>query len=122
MSVTKRLSVFLGKTPTFGDDVYIASTAVVVGDVRIGSRSSVWYNAVLRGDINYISIGEDTNIQYGVLGHLADDFPLIVGNKLQSDMEPLYMRVRSKIVLDWNECHNLDGAMISKIRLLRLVL
>ena len=82
MSVTKRLSAFLGKTPTFGDNVYIAPTAVVVGDVRIGSRSSVWYNAVLRGDINYISIGEDTNIQDGVIGHLADDFPLIVGNRV----------------------------------------
>ena len=77
MSVTKRLSAFLGKTPIFGDDVYIAPTAVIVGNVRIGSRSSVWYNAVLRGDINYISIGDDTNIQDGVIGHLADDFPLI---------------------------------------------
>ena len=51
----------------------------MVGDVRLGDGSSVWYGSVLRGDINFISIGEGTNLQDGVIGHLADDFPLEVG-------------------------------------------
>ena len=51
----------------------------MVGDVRLGDGSSVWYGTVLRGDINFISIGEGTNLQDGVIGHLADDFPLEVG-------------------------------------------
>ena len=51
----------------------------MVGDVRLGDGCSVWYGSVLRGDINFISIGEGTNLQDGVIGHLADDFPLEVG-------------------------------------------
>ena len=62
--------------------MFIASSAVVVGDVRLGEHSSVWYNAVLRGDINYISIGDETNVQDGVIGHLSDDHPLLVGNRV----------------------------------------
>ena len=82
MSVEDRLSSFLGKKPTISNGVFIAPTAVVVGDVRLGEHSSVWYNAVLRGDINYISIGKETNIQDGVIGHLSDDHPLVVGNQV----------------------------------------
>lgn len=80
MSVEERLSEFLSKKPLIGDDVFIAPGAVVVGDVTVGNNSSVWYNCVLRGDINSITIGFGTNIQDGVIGHLADDYPLIVGN------------------------------------------
>ena len=47
-----QLNTFLRKPPTLGPNVYIASTAVVLGDVTLGAHSSVWYNAVLRGDIN----------------------------------------------------------------------
>ena len=80
MSVRDRLSCFLSKKPTISKGVFIAPSAVIVGDVRLGEYSSVWYNAVLRGDINYISIGKETNIQDGVIGHLADDHPLLVGS------------------------------------------
>ena len=51
-----------------------------MGDVRLGKNANIWYGAVLRGDINSISIGEGSNIQDGVIGHLSDDYPLIVGN------------------------------------------
>jgi carbonic anhydrase/acetyltransferase-like protein (isoleucine patch superfamily) len=80
LSVEERLSEFLSKKPLIGDDVFIAPGAVVIGDVTVGNNSSVWYNCVLRGDINSITIGFGTNIQDGVIGHLADDYPLIVGN------------------------------------------
>ena len=76
----KQLDTFLGKRPRLGKGVYIAKTAVVVGDVKLGDHSSVWYNAVLRGDINRIVVGHHTNIQDNAVLHLADEFPCIVGN------------------------------------------
>ncbi len=79
-NLTGQLDRFLRKPPTLGSDVYLASTAVVVGDVTIGDHSSVWYNAVLRGDINFIRIGHHTNIQDNAVVHLADDYPAIIGN------------------------------------------
>lgn len=78
--LTEQLDRFLRKRPTLGADVYLASTAVVVGDVTIGEHSSVWYNSVLRGDINFIHIGHHTNIQDNVVVHLADDYPAIIGD------------------------------------------
>jgi gamma-carbonic anhydrase len=77
--LTHQLNTFLRKQPTLGPNVYIASTAVVLGDVTLGAHSSVWYNAVLRGDINRIIVGEYTNIQDNAVLHLADGFPCIVG-------------------------------------------
>jgi carbonic anhydrase/acetyltransferase-like protein (isoleucine patch superfamily) len=53
---------------------------VVVGDVTLGDRSSVWYGAVLRGDINRIVVGHDSNVQDNAVLHLADDYPCLVGN------------------------------------------
>jgi carbonic anhydrase/acetyltransferase-like protein (isoleucine patch superfamily) len=76
----KQLDTFLRKPPTVGKGVYIAKTAVVVGDVTLGDYSSVWYNAVLRGDINRIAVGHHSNIQDNAVLHLADDYPCIVGN------------------------------------------
>jgi carbonic anhydrase/acetyltransferase-like protein (isoleucine patch superfamily) len=76
----KQLDTFLRAKPALGAGVYIAKGAVVVGDVRLGDHSSVWYNAVLRGDINYIQVGHHTNIQDNAVLHLADEFPCIVGN------------------------------------------
>ncbi len=58
-----------GFTPEIGEDVFLAETAVVIGDVKIGRDSSIWYNAVLRGDVNSITIGERSNIQDGVVIH-----------------------------------------------------
>ena len=76
----KQLETFLCRRPSFGLRVYIASGATVVGDVRLGDHSSVWYNAVLRGDINRIVVGHHTNIQDGAVLHLSDDFPCRIGN------------------------------------------
>jgi carbonic anhydrase/acetyltransferase-like protein (isoleucine patch superfamily) len=75
-----QLDKFLRAKPQLGAGVYIAKGAVVLGDVRLGEHSSVWYHAVVRGDINYIEVGHHTNIQDNAVLHLADDFPCIVGN------------------------------------------
>src|SRR6266516_6712238 len=76
----QQLDSFLRKSPTLGERVYIARGAVVLGDVTLGDHSSVWFNAVLRGDINRIVVGHHTNIQDNAILHLADDFPCVVGN------------------------------------------
>ncbi len=75
-----QLDTFLRKSPRLGEHVYIAQSAVVLGDVNLGDFSSVWYNAVLRGDINRIVVGHHTNIQDNAVLHLADEFPCLVGN------------------------------------------
>src|SRR5688572_23766205 len=77
--LTHQLDTFLRKKPTLAPNVYIASTAVVLGDVTLGAHSSVWYNAVLRGDINRIIVGEYSNVQDNAVLHLADSFPCILG-------------------------------------------
>lgn len=79
-AVTRQLERFLTRKPRLGVGVYVARGAVVVGDVTIGDRSSVWYNAVLRGDINRIVVGHDSNIQDNAVLHLADEFPCRVGH------------------------------------------
>jgi len=78
--VEKQLDKFLLQKPRLGQGVYIARGATVVGDVTLGDFSSIWYNAVLRGDINRIVIGHHTNIQDGSVLHLEDELPCIVGN------------------------------------------
>ncbi|HMP81299.1 MAG TPA: gamma carbonic anhydrase family protein [Verrucomicrobiota bacterium] len=76
----KQLDQYLRRTPRVGRGVYITRSAVVVGDVKLGNYSSVWYNAVLRGDINRIVVGHHSNIQDNAVLHLADDYPCLVGN------------------------------------------
>jgi gamma-carbonic anhydrase len=58
-----------GKTPTFGENCFLADTAVVVGEVSMGDNCTVWFNAVVRGDVHSISIGNNTNIQDGAIIH-----------------------------------------------------
>jgi gamma-carbonic anhydrase len=78
--LSKQLDRFLSKKPKIGKGVYIARGAAVLGDVTLGDYSSVWYNAVLRGDINRIVVGHHSNVQDNAVLHLADDFPCILGN------------------------------------------
>ena len=75
-----QLDRFLRRQPVLGEGVYLARTAVVVGDVTIGDHSSVWYHAVLRGDINHIKVGAYSNIQDGAVIHLADEYPCEIGD------------------------------------------
>lgn len=58
-----------GIAPQFGEDVYLAENATVVGDVIMGDRCSVWFNAVVRGDVNSIRMGNQVNIQDGAVIH-----------------------------------------------------
>jgi len=62
-----------GISPALGADVFIAPSAEVIGDVKIGARASIWFGCVVRGDSNKITIGESTNIQDGTIVHVNHD-------------------------------------------------
>ena len=71
------------KTPQINESAFIAENAVIIGDVTIGAKSSIWYNCVLRGDMNFIRIGNDTNIQDGTIVHVdSKGYPTILGDRV----------------------------------------
>jgi carbonic anhydrase/acetyltransferase-like protein (isoleucine patch superfamily) len=78
---------FQGMTPNIDPSAFIAETAVIIGDVTIGAGSSIWYNVVVRGDVNFIRIGTRSNVQDLTMLHVthkkhADDpgAPLVIGD------------------------------------------
>ncbi len=76
------LSERLRLGPRLHPTAFVVPGATVVGDVTLGEGSSVWYGAVLRGDINRIVIGAHSNIQDCAVLHLADDFPVLIGERV----------------------------------------
>jgi len=71
------------KYPTWGSDCFIAENATIVGDVIMGDNCSVWFNAVIRGDVHYIKIGNNTNIQDGAVIHATYlKAPTNIGNNV----------------------------------------
>jgi carbonic anhydrase/acetyltransferase-like protein (isoleucine patch superfamily) len=79
MTPKQRLKKHLGKTPRTSGAIFIARSATVVGDVVLGAKTSVFYGAVLRGDIQSIRVGEGTNIQDNAVIHLADNYGVAIG-------------------------------------------
>jgi carbonic anhydrase/acetyltransferase-like protein (isoleucine patch superfamily) len=67
-----------GKRPTVHPDAYIAPTAVLIGDVDIAAKASVWFGAVLRGDEAQIKVGEGANVQDNAVIHCAKDLPTVI--------------------------------------------
>ena len=75
------IAAFLDHSPEIDDHAFIAPTAAVIGAVRIGAGSSIWYQVTVRGDNNYITIGTGTNIQDNSCIHISSrEFPTIIGN------------------------------------------
>jgi Carbonic anhydrases/acetyltransferases, isoleucine patch superfamily len=73
----------LDKHPQFGNDCFIAPNATIVGNVAMGNLCSVWFNAVVRGDVNSIKIGNKVNIQDGVIIHCTyQKHPTVIGNNV----------------------------------------
>jgi len=72
-----------GKSPEYGNDCFVAPNATIVGDVKMGDESSVWFNSVIRGDVNYIKIGNRVNIQDGAIIHCTyQKYPTNIGNNV----------------------------------------
>ena len=79
----KNILSYKGIYPKLHQSVFIVESAIIIGDVEIGEYSSVWFNAVIRGDVNYIRIGYRTNIQDLCMLHVTKDTrPLILGNEI----------------------------------------
>lgn len=72
-----------GKSPQIPDDCYIAENATIVGDVVMGTQCSVWFNAVIRGDVHYIKMGNKVNVQDGAVIHATyQKSPATIGNNV----------------------------------------
>ena len=69
-----------GKVPRIADSAFIAPGCVLIGDVMIGEEASIWYNCVVRADVDRISIGARSNIQDGSVLHCDAGFPLLIGD------------------------------------------
>jgi carbonic anhydrase/acetyltransferase-like protein (isoleucine patch superfamily) len=72
-----------GHTPKFGKDCFLAENSVIVGDVVMGDQCSIWYNAVIRGDVHFIRMGNKVNIQDGAVVHCTyQKSPTTIGNNV----------------------------------------
>lgn len=79
LELRDRLKTFLHAQASIHPEAYIATSARLVGDVRIGKHCSLWPFVAARGDLNYITIGDETNVQEGAILHLSESHPLIIG-------------------------------------------
>ncbi len=80
---TNKIFKYLDTNPEIDETVFLAPGVKVIGDVKIKSGSSIWYNTVVRGDVNYITIGEKSNVQDLSMLHVtAKKFPLIIGDEV----------------------------------------
>lgn len=74
---------FLNRSPQFDETVFVAPSADIIGDVTIGSESSVWFNVTIRGDVNKITIGSRSNVQDNSSIHVMNqDGPTVIGNEV----------------------------------------
>ncbi|MBE7651900.1 gamma carbonic anhydrase family protein [Tenacibaculum finnmarkense genomovar finnmarkense] len=79
----KIIKTINGKTPQIPADCYVAENATIVGDVQMGKECSVWFNAVIRGDVHYIKMGDKVNIQDGAIIHATyQKSPTTIGNNV----------------------------------------
>lgn len=77
------LKTVLGKSPEWGKECYFAETSTVIGDVIMGDQCSVWFNAVIRGDVHYIRLGDKVNVQDGAVIHATyKKSPTEIGNNV----------------------------------------
>jgi len=108
------LTSYLNTSPILGENVYLHPSSQIIGDVTLGEDSSIWCNAVLRGDVNRIVIGRGTNVQDLTMGHVShktaekpDGSPLIIGD---------YVTVGHSVILHGctigNECLIGMGAIV----------
>ena len=79
MTIDERLAEHLGRAPDVAAAAFVAANATVCGDVRLGRDASVFYGAVLRGDIRSIRVGAGSNLQDNVIVHLADEHDAVIG-------------------------------------------
>ena len=107
---------YQGINPNISSDAYIAPGAAVTGDVEIGSQSSVWFNVTIRGDVNHVRIGKNTNIQDGTVCHVTfKKFPLIIGDNVTIGHNATVhaCTIGDECLIGMGSCI-LDGAVVEK--------
>ncbi|MBO5781933.1 MAG: gamma carbonic anhydrase family protein [Opitutales bacterium] len=80
MTTKERLDKYFASSPRIHPDAYVSPHAVIIGDVKVGAKSSIWPGVVMRADINSIEVGECSNVQDGTMVHLADDYGVKIGD------------------------------------------
>lgn len=82
MDLSDRIETFAGKAPFISPSAFIAPNASIIGDVVVEEHASIWFQAVLRGDLNSIRIGPRSNVQDGAVIHLSDHFGTFLGERV----------------------------------------
>ena len=115
MTLEERLNQYLNTDPKIDPSAYIAEGATVIGAVDLKRDVSIWHSAVLRGDINTITIGEGSNIQDGSVVHLADDFGVSIGKYVTVGHSAVIhaCTIQDECLIGMNATI-LDGAIIGK--------
>ena len=115
MTLEERLNQYLNTDPKIDPSAYIAEGATVIGAVDLKRDVSIWHSAVLRGDINSITIGEGSNIQDGSVVHLADDFGVSIGKYVTVGHSAVIhaCTIQDECLIGMNATI-LDGAIIGK--------
>ncbi|HEY5893994.1 MAG TPA: gamma carbonic anhydrase family protein [Chthoniobacterales bacterium] len=115
MDLQTRIQTYFGSSPRIAKSAFVAESATILGAVDIGDEASVWFGAVLRGDINRISIGRGSNVQDGCILHVADDYPCIIGEDVTlGHAAILHACTVENEVLIGMRATVLDGAVIGK--------
>lgn len=100
-------------TPSLGKGAWVAPSAELIGDVRLGAGASVWFGAVIRADNTPIIIGEESNIQDGAVGHSDPGAPLTIGNRVTVGHQAiLHGCTIGDLALVGMGAHILNGAII----------
>lgn len=92
---------YKGIIPKIHENVFLANGAYIIGDVTIGSRSNIWFNTVIRGDVHHITIGKYTNIQDNSTIHVVHDHPSVIED---------YVTVGHGVIL--HACHIASNCLI----------
>ena len=116
MNKETKLFPYNDSFPKLHSSVYLAPGSKIIGDVEILDFSSVWYNTVIRGDVNYIKIGAMTNIQDCSMLHVTNEkYPLIIGNKVTvGHSVTLHGSTLKDLCLIGMNATVLDGAVIEE--------
>ncbi|OGU36095.1 MAG: gamma carbonic anhydrase family protein [Ignavibacteria bacterium GWB2_35_6b] len=112
----EKLFPYINTFPKLDETVFLASGVKIIGDVEIGKNSSVWYNTVIRGDVHYIKIGEQTNVQDCSMLHVTNGkFPLNIGSKVTiGHSAVLHGCAIEDLTLIGMNATVLDGAVVQK--------
>ena len=103
-----------GKNPIFGNNIFLAENATVVGEVEMGDNCSVWFSAVVRGDVNFIKIGDNVNIQDGAIIHCTHKkSSTILGNNISIGHNALIhgCKINDNVIIGMGSII-MDGALV----------